>query len=322
LLKIERVIRLAIILMVSAILVLTAGRVDTGTVLVSNKFDDGDSAGWSIYDWWTEGGVAHQYFSPVSLENQGGVGNSGYIWADDSRWGIDWPDVSILCFIIYPRWTGGGGPENWDLRNAMVSVYLRGESLDLKGGSVRFWVFDSENDGVRYQFMGHPLSVSEGVWTKNTFVLENDESLWYRSWSGDTTKLTNLDKVLSGVDSYGFSFRQFSYYGGEVTGKLEMDEFSITALAPPHADFDGTPKSGVKPLTTVFTDTSTGDYESSLWDFGDSITSTLPSPIHTYTVPGVYSVRLTVNGPLGSDQKTKEGYISVQHEIFFPLISK
>lgn len=46
-------------------------------------------------------------------------------------------------------------------------------------------------------------------------------------------------------------------------------------------------------LAVSFTDESTGafalDYE---WDFGDGVTSTLPSPTHTYDLPGTYTVTL------------------------------
>jgi len=34
-----------------------------------------------------------------------------------------------------------------------------------------------------------------------------------------------------------------------------------------------------------------------LWDFGDDSTSDLPSPTHTYTAPGTYTVRLTASNP-------------------------
>lgn len=42
-----------------------------------------------------------------------------------------------------------------------------------------------------------------------------------------------------------------------------------------------------------FTNTSTGDYESLVWDFGDGIVSTEENPIHIYTREGTYEVTLT-----------------------------
>src|SRR5262249_12506765 len=47
------------------------------------------------------------------------------------------------------------------------------------------------------------------------------------------------------------------------------------------------------------------------WDFGDSSTSTLREPTHTYTAPGTYTVKLTVTGTGGSNTAMKTGYITV-----------
>jgi PKD repeat protein len=70
----------------------------------------------------------------------------------------------------------------------------------------------------------------------------------------------------------------------------------------------------------VFTNTSSGDYTTSLWDFGDVATSTLESPTHIYTAGGVYTVTLTVSGPGGSDTEAKAGYITVRYGLYLPLI--
>ncbi|MDY7076588.1 MAG: C25 family cysteine peptidase [Chloroflexota bacterium] len=111
--------------------------------------------------------------------------------------------------------------------------------------------------------------------------------------------------------------------GGMVTGT-----HFITNYIPVRADFAAWPTSGVPPLTVVFTSTSTGDYTTSLWDFGDEITSIQTSPTHTYTVPGTYTVALTVSGPGGSATETKAEYITVsapileEHSIYLPLIMR
>jgi uncharacterized repeat protein (TIGR01451 family) len=94
----------------------------------------------------------------------------------------------------------------------------------------------------------------------------------------------------------------------------------VAVYAPVVANFTGWPTSGVAPLTVVFTNTSSGDYTTSLWDFGDGITSTLESPTHTYTAAGVYTVTLTVSGPGGSDTEAKAEYISVKYTVYLPLV--
>jgi len=79
----------------------------------------------------------------------------------------------------------------------------------------------------------------------------------------------------------------------------------------PLADFMATPTAGAAPLTVTFSDQSTGDITTYLWDFGDQSSSTDPNPIHTYTTKGVYSVTLTISGPEGSDSKTVFDYVLV-----------
>lgn len=45
-----------------------------------------------------------------------------------------------------------------------------------------------------------------------------------------------------------------------------------------------------------FTNTSSEDCKTYLWEFGDGTTSTLASPLHVYAEPGTYTVRLTARG--------------------------
>lgn len=84
-----------------------------------------------------------------------------------------------------------------------------------------------------------------------------------------------------------------------------------TPPKPPLADFYAEPLSGCIPLTVTFTDLSTGDITSWLWEFGDGTSSTEQNPQHVYTVSGSYNIKLTVTGPAGSDAETKNQYLTV-----------
>jgi hypothetical protein len=97
-------------------------------------------------------------------------------------------------------------------------------------------------------------------------------------------------------------------------------DFEARPLVPAEADFVGGPTVGPPPLTVVFTNTSTGDYDTSLWLFGDGVTSTVPSPTHTYTAVGAYTVTLTVAGLGGTDTEVKERYITVRYGVYLPVI--
>lgn len=88
----------------------------------------------------------------------------------------------------------------------------------------------------------------------------------------------------------------------------------VTVKTPaPTADFTYTPASGAAPLNVAFTDTSSGVVNSYAWDFNNDGTtdSTLQNPSYEYAAPGIYSVKLVVNGPDYSDEELKTNIISV-----------
>lgn len=196
---------------------------------VVDDFDSG-SCYWQVYDY--NGGHLGwgNVFYPVVWQDYGGVRNSPYVWADDSLWRIDTPEDpdSILSLIVYQSWKSSS---NLDLRNATVSVYIRGDELDLKGGYLDFWVLGSTPGNTsRWHFSSRPLTISEGTWgPKQTFVLTCEPALWNLSWGGHPDQPpVSLDQVLANALSYGFAFVGFSE---EVTGRLSIDQMQITLAA-------------------------------------------------------------------------------------------
>jgi PKD repeat protein len=77
------------------------------------------------------------------------------------------------------------------------------------------------------------------------------------------------------------------------------------------AEFSGTPLAGTGSLSVIFTDQSLGPVSARTWDFGDGATSVQANPIHTYTLHGVYTVTLTVTGPINSSVARKINYVSL-----------
>jgi hypothetical protein len=75
------------------------------------------------------------------------------------------------------------------------------------------------------------------------------------------------------------------------------------------AEFSATPTMGFTPLEVQFTDETPGEFNAWSWDFGDGGTSDLQNPVHTYEVPGPFTVSLTANGPSGRAVATKVDYI-------------
>jgi hypothetical protein len=109
------------------------------------------------------------------------------------------------------------------------------------------------------------------------------------------------------------------YSGGVVT-----DTHAITISRLRNADLIAWPRWGRMPLTVAFTNTSTCSYTTSLWQFGDGVTSTLSAPIHTYVNGGLYTVTLTVSGTDEVCTVTKPRYISVYYEnmVFVPFAAR
>ncbi len=67
----------------------------------------------------------------------------------------------------------------------------------------------------------------------------------------------------------------------------------ISVINPPHvtSSFVADTFRGCTPLTINFTDLGTGG-TSYLWSFGDSITSTLKNPVHTFVDSGLFTIKL------------------------------
>ncbi len=100
----------------------------------------------------------------------------------------------------------------------------------------------------------------------------------------------------------------------DTSGNIDDKYIWINRLpAPPIANFDAWPHSGTAPLTVAFHNTSTGNYTSCLWEYGDDSTGTSCDDYHdhTYTNPGTYTAKLTVTGPGGSNSKTILDYTVV-----------
>lgn len=188
---------------------------------IRNTFAKGPE-GWCSYEYHASVIARNEVFILTTHARQGGVDNSPYIHTDHTRWSADTPEnpISILALIFYFSWVDR---EPLDLRDAEVSVYLRGDNLRLSGARCYFWV---NAPGVRWHLNSQPLTVTEGSWATepNRFSLVNDESLWHNSWSGIPPRFQSLDSMLRKAHSYGFSFVG---YDSEVTGKFSMDEFEL-----------------------------------------------------------------------------------------------
>lgn len=97
---------------------------------------------------------------------------------------------------------------------------------------------------------------------------------------------------------------------------------------PPLAGFAASPSTNAAPLTVTFRNASSGQYTGILWDFGDGVTSTDPTPIHIYAAPGEYLVTLTLIGGIDGtsdvvQQRVRVGVTPVTgNRLYLPLVTR
>jgi len=130
---------------------------------------------------------------------------------------------------------------------------------------------------------------------------------------GSTDTRQNPSHVYSAAGSYTVSLAVTTEVG--MSPIVTLRDFIVVAELP-RANFSASPTTGSAPLNVNFTDQSSGGSDvitEWLWDFGDSTSSTLPSPSHRYASDGVYDVTLTVTTSSGvSHSLTKSSFITAQ----------
>jgi len=137
-------------------------------------------------------------------------------------------------------------------------------------------------------------------------------------------------------DGTGFSETHPDRGDGFCNESYFLDEHNIDYL-PLHAytpkptfyaDFTVSPVNGTVPLTVKCNDKSVGNPTRFTYDFGDGVNVTGPNPVHTYKLPGTYTITLTVTkynatmNSIMSSVAVKPNAITVTGVTKVPLVSK
>jgi len=130
-----------------------------------------------------------------------------------------------------------------------------------------------------------------------------------RLWSfGDGLYSTEANPVhvYAAAGSYSVSLTALGFGGQDIASKAGFVQVSGPGgPGAPVAAFSVDRTAGNVPLTANFTDQSSGEVTSWLWNFGDGATSTLRNPTHVYTTGGVFTVSLAATGPGGTNAIAK-----------------
>ena len=129
------------------------------------------------------------------------------------------------------------------------------------------------------------------------------------SWTfGDGTTSTAVNPVHTYTGNGTFTVR-LKCWGPTGCTRSEI-RTDIVSVSSSRALFAANPRVGCPPLDVNFTNFSTGNQLTYLWDFGDGTTSTAQLPVHTYTTSGTFTVTLTVTDSAGcTSTLTKQAYV-------------
>lgn len=135
------------------------------------------------------------------------------------------------------------------------------------------------------------------------------------SWQwdfGDSTSSTlqNPNHTYSAAGSYTVTL---TIRAGSSLNSISRSILVGRSLA---ASFTYSPTSPAVGQSVLFTDTSTGNPTSWLWDFGDGETSTSQDPTHAYMTERAYTVTLSVSNASGSNAVSQSVNVSPAGQLY------
>ncbi|HVX51432.1 MAG TPA: PKD domain-containing protein [Chitinophagaceae bacterium] len=131
---------------------------------------------------------------------------------------------------------------------------------------------------------------------------------------GVTKTYTNapFDHKYTTAGIYPVTLKVVDQYGCyDTTPNTHFDTITKPVAAFSSTDFTRCSSSPVN-----FIDSSQGILLAYSWDFGDGSSSTLPSPQHAYSTPGIYTVSLNITDKFGCPASiVKNGYIKINNPV-------
>lgn len=183
----------------------------------------------------------------------------------------------IVCFSNYgvnSIWESTNGGSSWtSIEGNLPDMPIRWVTINPSRSSAAF------------------VATELGVWTCDS--LKGSSSVWGPSNSG----LANVRVEMLQVRKSDGLLAASTHGRGLFTSIIP----NYTPVGTVFADFSPNQYISYPGASITFTNSSTGDTTYN-WNFGDSTSSTLKSPTKTYTNPGYYKVKLTLNN--GSASKS------------------
>ncbi|MEM6263122.1 MAG: PKD domain-containing protein [Bacteroidota bacterium] len=133
-------------------------------------------------------------------------------------------------------------------------------------------------------------------------------------WSfgtGDSSRVQNPTYTYQTPGVYTATLVVTDFRGCKDTSTYQVEAYDL-----PNPNFVTIDTAGCAPISVTFSDVSTGPYPIVAWewDFGDSTTSTLQNPVHTYSGDGSFNIQLIVTDVNGcQDTIVKPGLIKLSN---------
>lgn len=158
-----------------------------------------------------------------------------------------------------------------------------------QGETVSIHIESNDNDG---EIIELNLFVNDD----NVKTVEESSSMVFE-WNTSDYQLGNHSLLITAIDN---------------SGNEGVKSLSVSIIGnSPGADFIVSADTVIADNPVTFTDISSREPQSWLWDFGDGNTSDEQNPEHIYTTPGNYTVKLTVQNSYGSKTVAKSNCVTV-----------
>jgi|GEM_PF-229585 len=142
-----------------------------------------------------------------------------------------------------------------------------------------------------------------------------DPLSWQWNFGDDITQSTTNRTITHTYTTSGNYNINMTVYWQEITASKTQQYTIYEKSVPRDVNFSlpELKQSGPAPFTVEFADSTPvqSNVTGWLWDFGDGTNSVEPTPNHTYTTPGQYTVILTVKNDMGTNEVRKVAYIAV-----------
>jgi PKD repeat protein len=249
--------------------------------------------------------MRHNSFPSMSVNQQ--TGEVYVVWTNIGIPGVNTGDPDIYMISSTDGGSSWSTPTrvNQDTQGNGKDQWFPWISCDPVTGTLACIFHDSRN------FAGNDMAETFVAVSTDNGATWEDFLVSDVAWSGDG--IPGFSGNYAG-DYLAIAVRNNEVYpmwGDDRSGNFLTYISPFSVSGGPVAEFSADATVGCVPFTVNFTDLSTGEITSWLWNFGDGDTSSVQNPAHTYLTTGTYTVSLTVSGPAGSDTETKIDYISV-----------